>query len=237
MKSLILSIIFFLLVTLAVVDSIVWHHNDDKKVACTVVFKAEPTVSRTGRPYYYFEVRRNDNNEWHQISVSGETYSTIGKGDQLVADFNNDDSLEIFIVGGYSEYPAFQSNYGRAYMITAGKGNGPDWLMFQHDIRRQSSLCENAANAINESNTPDALSIQIFPNPSNTSITIRFSNPKNENYTLIIYNAMEQIVQKNENIISTEIKVENRNWQSGLYFFQLQYKGIIIGQGKFIIKT
>ncbi len=155
----------------------------------------------------------------------------------LVADFNNDDSLEIFIVGGYSEYPAFQSNYGRAYMITAGKGNGPDWLMFQHDIRRQSSLCENAANAINESNTPDALSIQIFPNPSNTSITIRFSNPKNENYTLIIYNAMEQIVQKNENIISTEIKVENRNWQSGLYFFQLQYKGIIIGQGKFIIKT
>ena len=90
MKSLILSIIFFLLVTLAVVDSIVWHHNDDKKVACTVVFKAEPTVSRTGRPYYYFEVRRNDNNEWHQISVSGETYSTIGKGDQLVADFNND---------------------------------------------------------------------------------------------------------------------------------------------------
>jgi hypothetical protein len=27
-------------------------------------------------------------------------------------------------------------------MITAGIGKGPDWLMFQHDVRRQSSLCE-----------------------------------------------------------------------------------------------
>jgi hypothetical protein len=25
-------------------------------------------------------------------------------------------------------------------MFTAGKGSGPDWLMFQHDVHRQSSI-------------------------------------------------------------------------------------------------
>ena len=48
----------------------------------------------------------------------------------LVADFDNDDTLDVFIVGGHAEYPAFQNDFGRAYMISAGKGNGPDWLMF-----------------------------------------------------------------------------------------------------------
>jgi len=121
-------------------------------------------------------------------------------------------------------------------MITAGKGNGPDWLMFQHDIHRQSSLCEDITNTVNELNTPNAPSINIFPNPSNTSITIQFSNPKNENHTLTIYNATGQLVQKIKNITNEAVKVENRNLKNGLYFFQLQNNSGIAGQGKFIIE-
>lgn len=145
----------------------------------------------------------------------------------LVADFDNDDSLEVFIVGGYTEYPNFQNNYGRAYMITVGKGNGPDWLMFQHDIRRQSSLCEYTTSAVNE-NPEQKNEIRIFPNPSNTSTTIQFQNPKNENHTLIIYNATGQLVQKIGNITGTEVKVESINLPSGFYFFQLQDRKSVV---------
>lgn len=76
----------------------------------------------------------------------------------------------------------------------------------------------------------------IYPNPFNTLATIQFPNPKNENHTLTIYNAKGQVLQKKENIKGTEVKVENRNWQSGLYFFKLQDKNRTVGQGKFIIE-
>jgi len=154
----------------------------------------------------------------------------------LIADFDNDGSLEVFIVGGYSTYPAFQNNYGRAYMIDVGKGNGPDWLMFQRDIRRQSSLCDDTTSEVNELKPLNATSITSFPNPSNTSITIVFSNPQNENLTLAIYNATGELVQKISNLTGETIKVENRNLKSGLYFFQLQNKNKMVGTGEFIIE-
>lgn len=66
----------------------------------------------------------------------------------LIADFDKDGTIDIFLVGGKTNYPDFSQNYGRAYMISAGIGEGPDWLMFQHDIRRQSSLCGNTETSI-----------------------------------------------------------------------------------------
>lgn len=76
----------------------------------------------------------------------------------------------------------------------------------------------------------------IYPNPFNSSATIKFLNTKNENHTLTIYNIVGQVMQKIENITGTEVKVENKNWQSGLYFFKLQDKNGAIEQGKFIIR-
>lgn len=76
----------------------------------------------------------------------------------------------------------------------------------------------------------------IFPNPLNDISTLQFPNPKNKIHTLFIYNTMGQAVQKIENITGSEVKIENANWQNGLYYFQLQSKNRIIGQGKFIIQ-
>ena len=78
--------------------------------------------------------------------------------------------------------------------------------------------------------------IKVFSNPSVKSTIIQFSNPENEKHTLTIYNTKGQIVQKIENITGTEVKVENRNRDNGLYFFQLQNKRGIAGQGKFIVE-
>lgn len=50
-----------------------------------------------------------------------------------IADFNNDGKLDIFIIGGYGTSSTPTDNHGRAYMLTAGIGNGPGWPMFRHD--------------------------------------------------------------------------------------------------------
>jgi len=51
----------------------------------------------------------------------------------VIADFNEDDSLDVFIIGGYGSSSQPTQNHGRAYALTAGAGNGPGWPMFRHD--------------------------------------------------------------------------------------------------------
>ncbi len=100
----------------------------------------------------------------------------------LVADFDQNGKIDIFVVGGKTDYPNFQTNYGRAYMIEAGDGNGPEWLMFQHDILRKSTLCD--APLSNSSIKKGDSNIKIFPNPvaiilqvqSNVSGTLELNN-------------------------------------------------------------
>lgn len=53
----------------------------------------------------------------------------------VIADFNNDGRLDVFIVGGFGEYPP-ENNHGRAYALTAGDGSGPGWPMFRYECRR-----------------------------------------------------------------------------------------------------
>jgi outer membrane protein assembly factor BamB len=53
----------------------------------------------------------------------------------VIADFNNDGKLDVFIVGGYGSSDPPTNNHGRAYALTAGDGSGPGWPMFRHDCR------------------------------------------------------------------------------------------------------
>jgi outer membrane protein assembly factor BamB len=57
----------------------------------------------------------------------------------VIADFNNDGRLDVFIVGGYGISSPPTNNHGRAYALTAGNGTGPGWPMFRHDL--QHSAC------------------------------------------------------------------------------------------------
>jgi hypothetical protein len=79
--------------------------------------------------------------------------------------------------------------------------------------------------------------ISVFPNPSDYATTIRFAKPGNNDYTLIIYDAMGQIVQKIYNITTGQAIVnENRNFIRGIYFFRLLNCNGTSGLGKFIIE-
>jgi len=77
----------------------------------------------------------------------------------LVADFDKDGFLDVFITGGLTNYPDVENNYGRAYLVSTAKGNGPDWLMFQRNHLRnasinfeKSSIKDNIINSFDYSN-------------------------------------------------------------------------------------
>ena len=78
--------------------------------------------------------------------------------------------------------------------------------------------------------------IEVYPNPSKNITTIRFANPEMKTHCLIIYNAKGQIIEEINNVTDNEIKIDNRYWQSGMYFFKLFNNNNNIGQGKFIIE-
>jgi hypothetical protein len=58
----------------------------------------------------------------------------------VIADFNNDGKLDIFIIGGYGTSSQPNLNHGRAYALSAGNGVGPGWHMFRHDLRHSGSF-------------------------------------------------------------------------------------------------
>jgi outer membrane protein assembly factor BamB len=132
----------------------------------------------------------------------------------LVADFDGDDTLDVFIVGGYGTYPNFSSNFGRAYMISTNKGNGPDLLMFQRDIRRRSSLCIPAINTgFPEINSSERFAV--YPNPASTHVTITFDD--HEPKRVRIYDVVGKLVY--QNILSDETSnVDVHGLKNGLYF-------------------
>lgn len=87
----------------------------------------------------------------------------------LIADFTGDGELEIFIAGGYGVIP-MEENFGRAYLIKAGPGNGPEWRMFQRDVLRRSYLCVERTNRIDEITSHLT---QVLPNPCSSELQLK----------------------------------------------------------------
>lgn len=150
----------------------------------------------------------------------------------LVADFDHDDTLEVFVVGGHAEYPAFQNNFGRAYMISVGIGKGPEWLMFQNDIYRQSSLCQFVPNSIGELSEFNPVSL--FPNPFSGHLTIH-SGRLMDGASLSIFNGNGQKVKQFDRIYGHSIVFHREKLPEGMYYMMLSQDGQLISASKIII--
>ncbi len=98
----------------------------------------------------------------------------------IIADFDDDGILDLFIVGGYMEYPEFRNGYGRAYCISAGKGAGPDWLMFQNNPNRNSNYSYKSSDVIDETIKIEILEKFAFNSMQNKlSFSINMENSNN----------------------------------------------------------
>lgn len=120
----------------------------------------------------------------------------------IIADFNKDDSLEMFIIGGKTDYPDFSKNYGYAFSLNVGKGSGPDWLMFQKNIRRTGSFCDNFVS-IKENENYQENSIS-FPNPFSENIYFDLKNYESGT-EIEIYDLFGNLVKKFSYFVSNEL--------------------------------
>ncbi|MFZ1730108.1 MAG: FG-GAP-like repeat-containing protein [Bacteroidota bacterium] len=96
----------------------------------------------------------------------------------IIADFDLDGGLDVFIVGGHGEYPDFWKDFGRAYALSLEKGTGPDWLMFQHDYDRSGSLCRHGTTSVRIGTEAALPRVQLYPLPVNDELHIESGDPR-----------------------------------------------------------
>ncbi len=91
----------------------------------------------------------------------------------VIADFDGDGELDIFIVGGHGEYPDIENGFGRAYAYSIGRGEGPPWLMFQHNLHRSSSIFPARTTGVSIDPAPTVSSLQIYPQPARDILHVK----------------------------------------------------------------
>jgi outer membrane protein assembly factor BamB len=90
----------------------------------------------------------------------------------VIADFDGDGALDVFIVGGHAEYPEFSRDYGRAYALRIGRGTGPPWLMFQGNPQRSGRLIPEQPTGIDIRHAAVPTQVSLFPNPAHGHVAV-----------------------------------------------------------------
>ncbi len=91
----------------------------------------------------------------------------------VIGDFDQDGQLDGFVVGGFTDYPNIENDYGRGYAFTLGSGTGPEWRMFQHDSVRSSRVPLDWMTSVPILDNRDELIINAGPNPFRDDLRIR----------------------------------------------------------------
>ncbi|MEO6833798.1 MAG: FG-GAP-like repeat-containing protein [Chitinophagaceae bacterium] len=153
----------------------------------------------------------------------------------LVADFDKNGTMDAFIVGGHAEYPNFYKDYGKAYMVSIGKGKGPDWLMFQHDVRRRSNVCEKDKTGVEEVNFSESSSLNIYPNPSSGAVWIELQSQSIGVARLEVTNYTGQKIDDQK--LKIDKGLNKVSWKApkgstaGIYFFKVRLEeGTAVGK-------
>ena len=92
----------------------------------------------------------------------------------IIADFDQNGTMDIFVAAGYGTYTPDSLNTGKAFMFEAGMGTGipgcGEWLMLRHDTRRTGYLPQSEIDE--KCDTTTAVSqislnaLEVYPNPS-----------------------------------------------------------------------
>ena len=77
-------------------------------------------------------------------------------------------------------------------------------------------------------------SVRVFPNPLVDMATVRFSNPRNEIYQLILFDLTGKVVMEIIGITGDQILIQRNGLQAGLYLMEL--RGPVIYRTKILVK-
>lgn len=149
----------------------------------------------------------------------------------LLADFDQNGTMDIFVVAGYGSYPPDSLNTGKAFLVEAGMGTCPEWLMFRHDILRTGYLSsEEVADACNINSTAfnvvATTDFSIYPNPNNGQFNWQFQIPHTAEVSLSIVDATGKIIEERPptaypaGFSLVEWKINN-DFPNGIYFCKM----------------
>jgi len=156
----------------------------------------------------------------------------------VIADFNGDGKLDIFIIGGYATSSQPQNNHGRAYALAAGDGTGPGWPMFRHDLRHSACFHGPWPGVEEMRNTKVKMQnyefLQSYPNPFNQMTEIKFQISISGRITLKVYNIAGGLVrtlvdeskEKGCYVAKWNRRSDNaKKLPAGVYFCELKAEG------------
>ena len=103
-------------------------------------------------------------------------------------------------------------------------------------VRHFLTVKYGLTTSINENHVTEKV-VSIFPNPFHNTTTLKINNSENKNCQLKIYNTLGKLVETLQcNSASSEIKIDRKNLNDGLYFFQLTASGEQLATGKFVVE-
>jgi outer membrane protein assembly factor BamB len=113
----------------------------------------------------------------------------------VIADFDGDGLLDVFVVGGYAISDPDTANHGRAYAVRAGEGTGPDWLMFRHDLRHSACVGEDVSGVDPEPFDAGGVRLEAHPNPFTSEVVIRYFAASAGRVRLRVYDVTGRLVR------------------------------------------
>ncbi|MCU0435452.1 MAG: FG-GAP-like repeat-containing protein [Bacteroidia bacterium] len=98
----------------------------------------------------------------------------------LVADFDQSGTMDVFVVAGYGTYTPDSLNTGKAFMIEAGSGSCPEWLMFRHDVLRTGYLPQSEIDSVCIASSVPQLAagnalFSVYPQPADELVYVECS--------------------------------------------------------------
>jgi outer membrane protein assembly factor BamB len=112
----------------------------------------------------------------------------------VIADFDLDGELDIFVVGGYGISSPDSGNHGRAYALHAGEGTGPGWPMFRHDLTH-SACFGRRTSGVEEAWSDRPVRAESRPNPFRSFTEIRYSLERRGEVSIGIYDISGRLLR------------------------------------------
>jgi outer membrane protein assembly factor BamB len=133
----------------------------------------------------------------------------------VIADFDEDGLMDIFVVGGHAEYPDVENNYGRAYAVSTGSPGGPEWKMFRRDERRTSCVCDEDVNSLRIDSNEELPNL--YFNPISNQFLLDEPAPAGQMIQLYIYDVWGRLIINSK----IEFRIENEINIKGAYFYRI----------------